>query len=286
MIMKHFKRLSMLLLALSFQQGYGQEKLGLIEKLVRAEPKPFVVVEASGKNTQSRGQGVLISEAGHVLSVGHVAWIGDDKAFTNAFRVSFRGTGKNLPSGAVHKHKVVFNDRENQEFLEHYYKAELLMQEKKDKQNKQSSSRFIAGGDLAVFKIEAVDDKPFPKMEFFSKKKPSLKIGDTLHLCHYSFPHEAGNPLFLINPMEVVGVAKTSSGVQYLAKGYYRVGSSGGAILKDGKLIGIQSAAYTVNAKGIGEVPAGLISFELVWEDMFEGVISTDKPKSGTGAKK
>jgi hypothetical protein len=55
-----------------------------------------------------------------------------------------------------------------------------------------------------------------------------------------------------------------------LARGHYRIGSSGGAILKDGKLIGIQSSAYTVNAKGIGEIPLGLISFHLVWHEQIK----------------
>jgi hypothetical protein len=63
--------------------------------------------------------------------------------------------------------------------------------------------------------------------------------------------------------------------MQYLAKGYYRVGSSGGAILKNGKLIGIQSSAYTVNAKGVGEIPLGLISFHLVWKDRLSTLFET-----------
>ena len=112
-------------------------------------------------------------------------------------------------------------------------------------------------------------------MDFFSKGKPTVNSGDVLHLCHFSFPHKAGDPFFLINPAEVVGIAQTSSGIQYLAKGYYRVGSSGGAILKNGKLIGIQSSAYTVNAKDIGEIPLGLISFQLVWGEMFQGLLAS-----------
>ena len=118
-----------------------------------------------------------------------------------------------------------------------------------------------------------------------------MTAGDILHLCHYNFPHKAGDPTFLINPVEVVGIASTSSGIQYLAKGYYRVGSSGGALIKNGRLIGIQSSAYTVNAKDIGEIPLGLISFELVWGELFKGLLTSpsddaiDKPEQG-GAEK
>ena len=46
------------------------------------EPKPFVVLEASGKNTKNRGQGVVVSKEGHVLSAAHIAWIGEDGNFT------------------------------------------------------------------------------------------------------------------------------------------------------------------------------------------------------------
>ena len=77
----------------------------------------------------------------------------------------------------------------------------------------------------------------------------------------------------MINPVEVVGVTETPSGLQYLARGYYRVGSSGGAILKDGKLIGVQSSAYTVNAKDVGEIPLGLISFHLVWKNQIKDLL-------------
>ena len=89
---------------------------------------------------------------------------------------------------------------------------------------------------------------------------------------------------FLASPVEVVGIAQTSSGVQYLAKGYYRVGSSGGAILKDGRLIGIQSSAYTVNARDIGEIPLGLISFQLVWRGLFDGLL--ESPSEGGNEKR
>jgi hypothetical protein len=110
-------------------------------------------------------------------------------------------------------------------------------------------------------------------LEFYSSTQPKVSIGDTFHLCHYNFPHKPADPFFLINPIEVVGVAQTSSGLQFLAKGYYRIGSSGGAIIKNGKLIGIQSSAYTVNAKDVGEIPLGLISFHLVWKNQIKNLL-------------
>jgi hypothetical protein len=254
-------------LAFTVHQGHTQDTLQTLAKLVEAEPKPFVIMEATGQAVTNRSQGVVISPSGLVLSVGHVAWIGSENYFTDKFRTSFRGTGEGLPAGVVHVHKAVFTDRENEPFFEHYYPATLLMH---------GGTRFLGKGDLALYQIQSPG--PFPKVDFFSKSKPTLSIGETLHLCHFSFPHKAGDPFFLLNPVEVVGLAKTSNGTQYLAQGYYRIGSSGGAILKDGRLLGIQSSAYTVNATGVGEIPLGLISFELVWEDRIFGC--------GNGAKR
>ena len=260
--MKTYLTVSIVALAVCIQAAGAQEILNALEQLADSDPKPFVIVEGSGKASQNRAQGVVVSSTGHVLSAGHIAWIEADKAFTDKFRISFRGTGKGLPKEAVHVHKAVFADREDAAFHEHYFSASL---------QRRGDSRFVGGGDLALFQAEAEGD--FPKVEFFSKDKPAVSEGDVLYLCHYNFPHKAGDPLFLINPLKVVGVAQTSSGIQYLAKGYYRVGSSGGAILKDGRLIGIQSSAYTVNAKDIGEIPLGLISFHLVWSEMIEELI-------------
>lgn len=254
-------------LALFAQQAAADDSLGMLEKLAKANPGPFVIVEGSGKETKSRAQGVIVSTKGHVLSVGHIAWIEADKSFIDQFRVSFRGDGKGIPGKAAHIHKSVFTDREGKEFFEHYFPAKL---------RDQKGSRFVAGGDLAIFELP--EGNKYPKVDFFSKKKPALSAGETLHLCHFVFPHKAGDPTFLINPIEVVGVARTSSGLQYLARGYYRVGSSGGAIIKNGKLIGIQSAAYTINAREGREDPYGLISFELVWGDLVK-----DLPKAGEG---
>ena len=247
------------------------ERLDGIERLAAADPKPFVLVESRGEGSVIRGQGVVITAQGDVLSAGHISWDGKNGRFADEFRVSFRGTGEGLPESAVHIHKTVFSDREDAVFFEHYYSAKL---------QKQKGSRFIGQGDLALFHINA--DGAFPRVDFYSRKMPKVQLGDVFHLCHFSFPHKAAEPTFLVNPVEIVGVAQTTSGIQYLAKGYYRVGSSGGALLKDGRLIGIQSAAYTVNAKDIGEIPMGLISFQLVWGDLVESHLFEP---SGTSVK-
>ena len=241
----------------------AQDSLRTLEKLAEADPSPFVIVEGSGEENRSRAQGVVISNKGIVLSVGHIAWIEAEKSFTDQFRISFRGTGEGLPAKPSHVHKSVFTDKEDTNFFEHYFPGKLL---------KQGDSRFIGKSDLAVFQLP--DGKPYPKIDFFSKEKPTISSGDTLHLCHFNFPHKAGNPSFLMNEVKVVGVAKTSSGLQYLAKGFYRIGSSGGALLKDGKLIGIQSAAYTINTRENKELPHGLISFEPVWSDLVTGALN------------
>ena len=239
-------------------------ELGNLEDLACMEPKPFVVVEASGKKVKSRGQGVVVSPKGHVLSAAHIAWIPAEGNYSENFRISFRGNGENLPEGEVHLHSTSFSDRENALYKENYYHAQLL---------RFDQSRFLEGRDLALFKIKSNNEENFPMVEFYSSVKPEIEIGDTFHLCHYNFPHKPADPFFLINPIEVVGVAQTSSGLQYLAKGYYRIGSSGSAILKDGKLIGIQSSAYTVNAKDIGEIPLGLISFHMVWKNQIKHLL-------------
>ena len=261
-------------LVFAIQQAGAQNHLSILEKLAGADPAPFVIVEGSGEDTKGRAQGVIISPKGHVLSVGHIAWIDADKSFTDKFRISFRGTSKDLPAKPSHIHKAVFTDKEDANFFEHYFPAKLL---------KQGESKFIKKSDLAVFQLPA--GKPYPKIDFFSKEKPVLSSGDILHLCHFTFPHKAGNPSFLMNPVEVIGVTKTSSGLQYLAKGFYRIGSSGGALLKNGKLIGIQSAAYTINTKENTELPHGLISFELVWGDLIEKAI-TPSPKTQANPSK
>ena len=242
-------------------------KLDDLERFANMDPKPFVLIEASGDKIKNRGQGVVLSEDGLVISVGHASWLEEERAYSNRFRISFRGKKNGLPEGEVHRHTTRFADREGTSFLETYYQAEQIRFE---------GSRFLDGADLGVFKIRGKGR--FPRIEFFSQTQPDMEIGETLYLCHYNFPHKPADPFFLINPIEVVGVAQTSSGMQHLAKGYYRVGSSGGAILKNGKLIGIQSSAYTVNAKGVGEIPLGLVSFHLVWKDRLSPILETKRP--------
>ena len=244
--------------------GYAEKKISMLERLANLDPKPFVVVEASGKDVKSRGQGVVISEKGHVLSAAHISWISKEGNYSDDFRISFRGNEGNIPKGKVHLHTTKFSDREGAIFKEIYFGARLV---------RTRGSRFLEQMDVGLFKIDSKGVKSFPKIDFFSEKKPRIQIGEVFHLCHYNFPHKPGDPFFLINPVEVVGVAQTSSGLQYLAKGYYRIGSSGSAILKDGKLIGIQSSAYTVNAKDIGEIPLGLISFHMVWRNQIKHLL-------------
>jgi len=232
--------------------------LATLRHLVESDPTPFVVVENKGDATESEGQGVLISSRGHVLTAGHISWHDGEKRHGEQFRVSLRTRSGEVPAGFVHHHKTTFVDKENTVFHEHWYGATLI---------RQQNSRFFDNRDLSLLKMDA--KAVFPRLEFFSDEEPRLSMGDVLHLCHYHWPHRDAEPTLLINPVEVVGVVQTSSGLQYLATGYYRWGSSGGAILKDGRLVGIQSAAYTVNAKDIGEMPMGLISFHVVCRSMF-----------------
>jgi hypothetical protein len=234
------------------------------------DPKPFVLVEATVGNTVNRAQGVVISPEGHVLTAGHVTFVSADKGFAEQFRISLRGRGKAFPDGFVHTHKTVFADREGAEFVECFYEAEAI---------RTKDSRFIAEADLALFRLKAKTE--LPTVDFFSGQEPKLELGETLHLCHYNFPHQEADPTFLISPVTVVGVAHTSSGLQYLGEGYCRLGSSGGAILKDARLIGIQSAAYTINAKDVGEIPSGLISFQLVWRELFDDALAGMPAGSG-----
>lgn len=247
--------------------GAGEpDSLRVMEQQAERDPKPFVLVEASGPGFVGKAQGVVISSRGHVLSAGHVSWDDAHHRVADSFRVSLRTeNGKSRP-GAVHKHRAIFVDREGATFYEHWYGAQLLTH---------GGSRFVAKRDLCLLKIDA--KAALPKIEFFSDTRPNVRTGDVLHLCHYTWPHRVADPTFLINPVEVVGVVKTTSGLQYLARGYCRWGSSGGAILKEGRLVGIQCAAYTINAKDIGEMPAGLLSFQLVWRSMFTDLLESEQ---------
>ena len=231
-----------------------------LEGLAASDSKPFVVVGSTVSNTVDKGQGVLISTRGHVLSVGHLNWCESKGCYSEKFNVSLRTTDNvKVPEGYTHDHRTLFSDKEGTAFREFRYPAKLI---------KHEGSRFLDNKDLSVFKAEA--KTPFPKMDFYSEDKPEINVGDVLYLCHYIWPTKNAEPTFIINGITIVGVVQTSSGMQYLARGYTRWGSSGGAILKDGRLIGIQSAAYTINAPEIGEVPSGMTSFHLVWRSMFD----------------
>ena len=113
----NFSILSILSISLWGKEVTDRDGLERFEKLSSMQPKPFVIVEASGKKIKNRGQGVVVSKEGHVLSAAHIAWIGEDGNYSEDFRISFRGNGKNLPQGQVHLHSTTFSDRE-----EHYLK--------------------------------------------------------------------------------------------------------------------------------------------------------------------
>ena len=87
------------------------------------------------------------------------------------------------------------------------------------------------------------------------------------------------------SPIKIVGVARRTTGVQCLAEGCYRSGSSGGAVLKDGRLIGILSAGYNLKEADAGEVPVQLLSFQPVWGEMFDGLVPLVSRSSGTVEK-
>jgi len=135
----------------------------------------------------------------------------------------------------------------------------------------------IDGKDLALLKIGTTAE--LPHVDFYSKEEPDIRLGERLYLCHYMFPDEKADPIFIISPIKVIGVAKNTSGIEYLAQGFFRWGSSGGAILKDGKLIGIQCNGYTVNSPA-GEVSLGHISFQVVYEKLIDGMIEPGASRS------
>ncbi|MDA3925363.1 MAG: hypothetical protein PF904_11765 [Kiritimatiellae bacterium] len=85
---------------------FAETAISDIEELVNSDPKPFVIVEATGTGLVNRAQGVVISEQGDVLAAAHVSWIDGNKSFSDQFRISFRGTGEGLPEGFVHTHKA------------------------------------------------------------------------------------------------------------------------------------------------------------------------------------
>jgi len=250
----------------------GAQDLAELERLADQDVKPFVVVQGIGTGAVARAQGVMISPRGHVLTAGHLCFDTVKSVFMEDFLVVLRTRTSEVPAGMVHSHESQFIDRENTVYKEHHYEATV---------QKLNDSHFVDNRDLAVLKIKSSAD--FPCVEFFSDDKPKLSIGDTLYLCHYPWVSHPTDPTFLVNPITVTGVAQTPSGLQYLAEGYFRWGSSGGALLKDGKLVGIQCSAYTVNVQDVGEMPMGLLSFHPVHRSMFKDFLSEEAP-DGDGA--
>ena len=218
----------------------AEETCDSLKHLVELDPKPFAMVEGVGKGKTPAGQGVFVREDGMMVTAGHLCWNGAEQEYVQRFHAILRTRAGEAPAGATHHHKAEFLDREGAVFHEHRYPAELVRQE---------GSRFVAGKDVCLVQVE--QGGPFPKVGFYSNDEPEVELGDVLYLCHYFLLSEKAEPTFLVNPIEVVGVADTTSGTQYLASGFYRWGSSGAAILKDGRLLGVQSGAYTVNAKDI-----------------------------------
>ncbi len=143
-------------------------ELGNLENLASMEPKPFVVVEASRNKVKNRGQGVVVSPQGHVLSAAHIAWISGKMEIILRILESVFVEWENLPQGQVHLHSTTFSDREDALFKENYYRGKLL---------RLAGSRFINGRDLALFKMQSEGNKSFPIMDFYSSEKPKLKRG-------------------------------------------------------------------------------------------------------------
>ncbi|MEN6503030.1 MAG: serine protease [Planctomycetaceae bacterium] len=225
--------------------------------------KPFVVV---GNDGDEKGQGVLIRPDGYVLTAAHVTYDAKTKTHRGRISVSFRKKALSPWPGVFHRHTNTKVDAGPTDFFEEDYHSRLI---------KQGGRAQIDRADVALLKLETTAEA-LPCVDFYSQDKPTLRLGDRVYLCHYMFPLQKGDPTFLISPAEIIGAAETTMGVQYLAKGLARFGSSGAAILKDGKLIGIQSNAYTANCD-LGEVPLGHFSFAPVWRGMAETRIAADK---------
>jgi len=230
-------------------------------KIAGGDPKPFVVIDG--------GQGVVVSSDGLVLTAAHVTFDKEESGHKDEVEVAFRKRVSRPWPGAVKRHATEIVDAGPATFFEETYKASVF---------KKDGKAMIGGKDLGVLKIKTTAE--LPHVELYSREKPEIKIGDRLYMCHYVFPMSAAEPTFLVSPLTVIGAAHTTMGVQYLAKGFFRWGSSGAAILKDGKLIGIQSNAFTVNTKFAGEIPLGHVSFEVVYEKLVEDFIGK-KPEAG-----
>lgn len=234
-------------------------------KLAAADVKPFVIIE-------NGGQGVLISEDGLVLTAAHVTFDKDKLDHKDEVDVGVRRLTKSGPwPGAVHRHGIEVTDAGPATYYQDVHKAGVL---------KRDGKAMIQMKDVGVLKLKTAGKQPLaklPHIKLYSREKPEIKLGDKVYLCHFVFPGKPGEPTFLVSPLEVIGAANATMGVQYLAKGFFRWGSSGGAILKDGKVIGIQSNAFTVNTHFAGEIPLGHISFQLVYGKMIDEFVAKAK---------
>ena len=234
-------------------------------KLAGTDVKPFVVIE-------NGGQGVLISEDGHILTAAHVTFDKEKLDHKDEVEVGVRRLTKSGPwPGAVHRHAIEVVDAGPATYYQDVHKAGVL---------KKDGKAMIRKKDVGVLKLKTTGKLPLtklPHIKLYSHEKPEIKLGDKLYLCHFVFPTKAGEPTFLVSPLEVIGAANATMGVQYLAKGFFRWGSSGGAILKDGKVIGIQSNAFTVNTHFAGEIPLGHVSFVLVYGKMIDEFVAKAK---------
>ena len=250
--------LALLCCSCTLWQRDDDSSLAPLRSLVANGPRPFVVIGG--------GQGVVVSPDGYVLTAAHVTF--DDKTgrHTDEVPVSFRSREPIDWPGAVHRHKITVVDAGPADFYEEFFVARVL---------KVEGRAHIEGKDVGLVKIDTTAKLPY--IEFYSEEEPELRIGDRLYLCHFVFPTDDGEPTFLVSPLEVLSVAETTTGVQYLAQGFFRWGSSGGAILKDGKLIGVQSNAFTVNTSSAGEIPLGHVSFAVVYGKMLRGLIAADR---------
>lgn len=184
------------------ERGPSMESL---MKIAGDDPKPFVVIGG--------GQGVVISSDGLVLTAAHVTFDKEETGHKDEVEVSFRKRVSGPWPGAVKRHATKVVDAGPTAFFEETYKAGVI---------KKDGKAMIGGKDLGVLKIETTAE--LPHVEFYSREKPEIKIGDRLYMCHFVFPTSAAEPTFLVSPLTVIGAARTTMGVQYLAKGFFRWG--------------------------------------------------------------
>ena len=74
---------------------YEKDQTSHFENILKLEPSPFVVVNSKVSESTYCGQGVLISENGLLLTVGHLAW-SDKKMLLGGFCCLLQRRKKNL----------------------------------------------------------------------------------------------------------------------------------------------------------------------------------------------